>query len=136
MSENEDKEPAPVSQDEPEVSESEPPKAKEPEKNAAKPDKKDDKDDEDSVVPTGNRPHWARGLSVFAVGAAIPFIIMCTDQHWPFSVPVGLLGCLIAAWGLFDAFGTFDDSTVTRRADIAKLRPAALELGTAIAAWF
>jgi 4-amino-4-deoxy-L-arabinose transferase-like glycosyltransferase len=90
------------------------------------------------VVPKGNPPHWKRGIAIAVVGAAIPFLIMSTDRRWWFSVPVGLIGLLIAFFGISDAIGTFDDpeETVTARAEGPKLRSALLELITAVAACF
>ena len=35
---------------------------------------------------------------------------MTTDRHWSFSVPVGVVSLLVAAWGLLDLLGTFDDA--------------------------
>ncbi len=66
-------------------------------------------DSEDTVVPPGNRLHPVRGTLIAVAGAAIPFLLMTTDRHFGFSVPVGLLGCVVATFGIFDLLGTFDD---------------------------
>jgi 4-amino-4-deoxy-L-arabinose transferase-like glycosyltransferase len=120
-------------EDEDEPVATEPPEPPEPKDESEK-----NEGDEDDVVPRGNRPNWLRGIAVAVVGAAIPFLIMSTDRRWPFSVPVGALGCLIAFFGVADMLGTFDDpaESVTARAEGAKLRSAVLEAVTAFAAWF
>ncbi|MBK7585300.1 MAG: glycosyltransferase family 39 protein [Myxococcales bacterium] len=92
----------------------------------------------ESAAPPGNKPHWVRGAIITLVGAIGPFALMATPRRWPFSVPVGLVGALIAFFGIADMLGTFDDpdDKVSVRAEGAKLRPAVLELITAFAAWF
>jgi len=70
----------------------------------------DEDEEEPPVLPRGNRLHPVRGTLTALIGAAIPFLIMTTDRHWSFSVPVGVVCCLLAAWGIFDLLGTFDDA--------------------------
>lgn len=54
-------------------------------------------------------PLRPRSAIVAAVGALMTFLVMAADRYWEFSVPVGTLGCLVAASGLLDFLGTFDD---------------------------
>ncbi len=51
-----------------------------------------------------------RGVSglVAAAAAAIPFLIMCTERHWRFSIPIGFIACVVSALGILDAMGAFD----------------------------
>ncbi len=69
----------------------------------------DEAPDEPPLTPAGNTPRprkWA-----LAVGALVPlFVLMSTDIHFTLSVPLGVLCCVIAAWAMLDALGTFDDA--------------------------
>ncbi|MEB2314024.1 MAG: glycosyltransferase family 39 protein [Sorangiineae bacterium] len=80
------------------------------------------------------RGHWVRGLALTLVGALVPFLIMASDRQYGFSVPVGLLGCLIAAAGLFELLATFDDpdANVVERTSLGKLWPRLVELLAAV----
>jgi 4-amino-4-deoxy-L-arabinose transferase-like glycosyltransferase len=88
--------------------------------------------------PAANQPHWLRGTLLAVAGALVPFLIMATDRRWSFSVPAGLGGCLVAFVGIADMLGTFEDpeKLVSARPEGERLRPAVLELVTAVAAWF
>ncbi len=90
------------------------------------------------VGRTGNAPHWLVGAFIALVGAAAPFLLMATTQRWSFSVPVAVVGGLVAFIGITHMLGNFDDpeAKVSARPEGAKLRPALLELVTAVAAWF
>jgi 4-amino-4-deoxy-L-arabinose transferase-like glycosyltransferase len=96
-----------------------------------------DSDPEDPI-PKGNKPNWVRGGVVAVIGAAIPFLVMATDRHFSFSVPLCLAALCISAFGIFDLLGTFGDKdeSVAARADATKLRGAGLELLTSLVAWF
>jgi len=78
--------------------------------------------------------HPVRGGLLTVAGAFIPFLIMSSDRHWSFSVPVGLLGCLVSACGIFDLLGTFDDRTAepTRQTTAGLLVPRLGELTSGI----
>ena len=93
---------------------------------------------DESAVPPGNKLNWVRGGVIAALGALGPFLLMATTKRWSFSVPVAVIGGLVAFFGIADMLGTFDDPEreVSARPDGAKLRPAVLELVTAAAAWF
>ena len=70
------------------------------------------------------------------IGAAIPFLVMCTELHFRFSVPIGFVSLCISAWGIADLFGTFegDEQHVTRRISLADLRPRLGELVASVGA--
>jgi 4-amino-4-deoxy-L-arabinose transferase-like glycosyltransferase len=77
------------------------------------------------------RPRRAAvGAAVAVLGAALPFLIMASDRRWGFSVPVGLLGCAIAAFGILEALTTFEDPEqhVTDRVDPSRVGSRLLEL--------
>lgn len=93
---------------------------------------------DETAAPPGNKPNWVRGAIVAVLGAAGPFALMASTKRWSFSVPVAVIGGLIAFFGIADMLGTFGDpeKKVSVRPDGAKLRPAVLELVTSVAAWF
>jgi 4-amino-4-deoxy-L-arabinose transferase-like glycosyltransferase len=64
------------------------------------------------------------------VGAAVPFLAMCTEQHWRFIVPVGFVSLLVSTWGIVDLFGAFDgdEERVASRVTLAELKPRLAEL--------
>jgi len=74
------------------------------------------------------------GAAVAVLGAAVTFLVMTTDVHWSFSVPLGLLGCLVAVGGIFHAFGTFGGSEEDEvvRVDSANLHARLVELAAAL----
>ncbi|HEY3500780.1 MAG TPA: glycosyltransferase family 39 protein [Polyangiaceae bacterium] len=84
---------------------------------------RDDTTDEE-LVPPGHslRP---KSLALFALALLVPFMTMCADLHFGFSVPVGALACAVAAFALLDFLGTFDDAPV---AGATSLRSLALRL--------
>ncbi len=114
------------------------PEASEPEAPAAEPAESAGPVAEAAARAGDNRPHWARGGIIALIGAAAPFLLMATTQRWSFSVPVAVVGGLVAFFGIADLLGTFDDAEakVSARPEGAKLRPAVLELITAGAVWF
>lgn len=85
-----------------------------------------------------NLPQVLVGSSIALVGAAVPFLIMASDRRWDFSVPVGLVGCLVAFFGISYALGTFSNplDRVAHRADGTLVRQTVFELVTSIAAWY
>ncbi len=74
------------------------------------------------------------GAAVAVVGAAVTFLVVATDVHWSFSVPLGLLGCLVAAGGVFHAIGAFADSDEAEvvHVDAGILRARLVELAAAL----
>ncbi|MCC6215691.1 MAG: glycosyltransferase family 39 protein [Polyangiaceae bacterium] len=47
------------------------------------------------------------GALAFVLGALPVFLLMCTERRWSFSVPVGFVGCSVAALGAMRALGAF-----------------------------
>jgi 4-amino-4-deoxy-L-arabinose transferase-like glycosyltransferase len=73
--------------------------------------------------------HLVRGTLITLLGALVPFVIMTCDRRFSFSVPVGFAGCLIAACGILDLIGAFDDAgeRVVVRSEAAKIMPRLIE---------
>ena len=71
-----------------------------------------------------------RGALITLLGSSLPFLIMTTDRHWSFSVPVGFAGCLVATLGIFTMLRAFDapDADVVERIELGKLAPRLIEL--------
>ncbi len=92
--------------------------------------------EDEEAVPPGNRLRLFPGALVAVVGAAVPFLLMCMDRRWRWSVPVGLAACVVAAFGILDALGTFDDAEerVFHRTSLGALWPRLLELATGVVA--
>jgi 4-amino-4-deoxy-L-arabinose transferase-like glycosyltransferase len=69
-------------------------------------------------------------IGIALVGAAVPFLIMCTELHFRMAVPIGFVSCLVSAWGILDAFGTFegDDAGVVASTTLRALLPRIAEL--------
>lgn len=70
----------------------------------------DAKDGEPDLVPPGNPLRWKRGLVALAGGGVPAFLLMAKNGQNAWGVPVGFLFILIAAWGVMDIAGTFDDA--------------------------
>ena len=77
------------------------------------------------------------GGLIAVVGAAIPFLIMTADCRFGFSVPVGLFGCIVAAFGILYGLGTFHDPDDPPQpsADTKALGPRSVELLAAVVAF-
>ena len=81
------------------------------------------------VIPRGN-PLRKRSAALIAAGIVPAFLLMAKNgQSW-WGVPVGLLFIAVAAWGVMDLLGTFDDGepNVAGRTDV---RGIAAPLGLA-----
>ncbi len=63
---------------------------------------------ESELLAPGN-PLRVRALATFAAGAIPAFLLMAKTTQVAWGVPAGLVFVAIAAWGLLDFFGTFDD---------------------------
>jgi 4-amino-4-deoxy-L-arabinose transferase-like glycosyltransferase len=61
------------------------------------------------LVPAGHPLRPSALIGVFLASAAL-FLMMSTDRHFSFSVPVGASLCVIATACLLDFLGTFDDA--------------------------
>ena len=65
--------------------------------------------DDPRLLPPGNPVRPTRAL-VAVAGLIVPFLLMTLDVHWTLSVPVGFLSLAVAAFGVLDFAGTFDDT--------------------------
>ena len=61
------------------------------------------------LVPPGNRLR-PRGLLLLALGLLVLLWLMASDRHFAFSVPLGAVAALLAALGVLETLGTFDDT--------------------------
>jgi 4-amino-4-deoxy-L-arabinose transferase-like glycosyltransferase len=66
--------------------------------------------DEDRALPRGNRPRWKRGGITAVAGGFAAFLLMAHNAQLRFGVPLGFLCMLVAAWGVLDLTGSFDDA--------------------------
>ncbi|MEO8796305.1 MAG: hypothetical protein ABI551_00340, partial [Polyangiaceae bacterium] len=75
----------------------------------------DDEAEEPGVVlvPPGNPLRWARGGVTAAVGAFLAFLVMANAGQLRWGVPLGTIFLAIAAWGVMDFVGSFDDAEKT-----------------------
>ena len=77
-------------------------------------------DDEDGgavLVPQGNPLRWARGGITAFSGILGAFLLMAHDGQLRWGVPLGVIFVAIAAWGVMDFLGTFDDAEETERGE-------------------
>src|SRR5438874_5868411 len=71
-------------------------------------DKADDKaEKEERVVPRGNPLRRARGGITAGAAGLLAFVLMAHNGQLRWGVPLGVLCCLVAAWGVMDVLGTF-----------------------------
>ena len=91
---------------------------------------------EEPLAPPGNalRP---RSLAYAAAGFAGLVVLVAQDAHFALSVPLGLLAAALAAFGVLDFTGCFDDPDVPGQISWAlpQLAPRLLQLGAAAASW-
>ena len=95
-------------------------------------------DAEPPLLPAGNPLRLARGSITIAVGILGAFALMATRSQFRFGVPLGALAVFIAAFGVLDLAGSFDDTEerVAGRATLAQLaRPLGLFAGGVFALW-
>ena len=71
----------------------------------------DDKRDSDAppLLHKGNPMRWLRGGLTTGVGAIGAFLLMAHNGQLRVGIPLGAVFCAIAAWGVMDLLGTFDD---------------------------
>jgi 4-amino-4-deoxy-L-arabinose transferase-like glycosyltransferase len=102
----------------------------------------DDKDDkapeseEEPLLPAGNPLRPIRGGLAIVVGAFVAFCLMAVAPQYRFGVPLAALAVFVAAFGVLDLAGSFDDpdDRVARRTTFAELaRPLGLSLGGGLA---
>ncbi len=81
-----------------------------------------------SLFPRGNPVRWARGGLTTAAGSLLAFLLMAHDGHLRFGVPLGVASVSLAAFGVMDLVGSFDDGPerVVSRTTLSRLaRPLA-----------
>jgi len=66
-------------------------------------------EEEDKLLPVGNPLRILRGPIAILLGSLVAFVIMALRPQLRWGVPVGALGVLVAAFGLLDLVGSFDD---------------------------
>src|SRR5262245_48043321 len=89
-----------------------------------------DKDSEPALLPQGNALHVGRGLLIAIPGIVVAFVIMAITPQLRLGVPIATLAVLVAAAGLLDLLGAFDDPD-DRVAAVTPLRALAAPLGLA-----
>ncbi|HMI88267.1 MAG TPA: glycosyltransferase family 39 protein [Polyangiaceae bacterium] len=57
----------------------------------------------------GNRLHPIRGSLIALGGGLLAFVLMALEAQFRWGVPLGILGVFLAAIGILDFMGTFDD---------------------------
>jgi 4-amino-4-deoxy-L-arabinose transferase-like glycosyltransferase len=91
---------------------------------------------EEPLAPPGNalRP---RSLAYAVVGFVGLVVLVAHDAHFALSVPLGLVAAALAAFGVLDFTGCFDDPDEPgqNRWSLAQLGPRLLQLGAASLAW-
>ena len=115
---------AKVDADEEEDEESEEPKS---EKAAAEETKKaDDDEDRENLLAAGNPPRWKRGLIALLGGGVPAFLLMAKNGQAWWAIPLGFAFICVAAFGVMDLHGTFDDAEehVADRVTLESLYPA------------
>ena len=119
------------------ASDAPPPSAQEPkserEPESAPRGDDDKKEKEDKLIARGNPLQWVRGGATMLGGGFLAFLLMAHNGQLRWGVPLGFLCIVVAAFGLMDFVGTFDDKAghVAQRTSVARLgRP----MGTLAAA--
>lgn len=100
------------------------------------PTPREDEGEPKDVLPRGNPLRVKRGVLVTLAGALPAFVLMAKNSQASWGIPVGLLFVAVAAWGVMDLLGTFDDGDehVAGSVDVAEVRiPLLTTLGLAVA---
>ena len=61
------------------------------------------------LLRRGNPLRWTRGGLTALLGVLFTALLMAKPGQWRMGVPLGALFTVIAAWGVMDLLGTFDD---------------------------
>jgi 4-amino-4-deoxy-L-arabinose transferase-like glycosyltransferase len=61
------------------------------------------------LIPKGNKLRLVRGGVTAGVGLFLGFLLMAENGQLSFGVPLGIALMAVAAWGIMDLLGTFDD---------------------------
>ncbi len=104
--------------------------------------REEDKAKEPDIVPRGNSLNWKRAIPTILGGAIPAFCMMAKNGHNAWSIPFGIVFVLIAAFGVMDLLGTFDDpdeqvatTTTLGEIGIPLLRTIALAIAFALTLW-
>ena len=89
-------------------------------------EKKDDDDDREVLLVPGNPPRWKRGMIALLAGAIPAFLLMARNGQAWWAIPLGFLFICVAAFGVMDLHGSFDDAEehVADRVRLQDLYPA------------
>ncbi len=101
-------------------------------KGDAKEATKETADEGPSLLTQGNPLRWARGGATAGIGGALAFLLMARSGQLAFGVPLGALFIAVAAWGVMDLLGTFDDPS-ERVSTSLELKTLAVPIGRSIA---
>ncbi|AKV04243.1 Polymyxin resistance protein ArnT, undecaprenyl phosphate-alpha-L-Ara4N transferase [Labilithrix luteola] len=94
-----------------------------PSRAAAEGEGKSDEDEGAELLPRGNPLRVKRGLIALLGGAIPAFLLMAKNTQNAWGIPVGFLFVAIAAFGVMDLLGSFDDETQpTTSTTLANLR--------------
>jgi 4-amino-4-deoxy-L-arabinose transferase-like glycosyltransferase len=97
---------------------------------------KDDEKKEPPLLTPGNPLRWVRGGATALGGCLLAFLLMAHDQQWRVGgIIVGTLCIAVAAWGIMDLLGTFDDAE-DRVASTMTLAELGGPLGNVVATTF
>ncbi|HEX7668658.1 MAG TPA: hypothetical protein VF395_03700, partial [Polyangiaceae bacterium] len=77
---------------------------------------------------------WITEALVGVAAAAIPFLVMCADRRFRFSVPLGFVALLVSTFGILSALGTFkgEDARVLGSTSLRALRARLVEVVASI----
>jgi 4-amino-4-deoxy-L-arabinose transferase-like glycosyltransferase len=94
-------------------------------------------EEEEPLLPRGNRPRWVRGGKVALLGAVVTIALMASPLLSRLVVPLATLSVALCVCGLLDVIGSFDDAhdKPIKSIDFNRLTPTlaifgALVLGT------
>ncbi len=71
------------------------------------------KEDASPLLHKGNALRKARGGLTAGLGLLFGYLLMAENGQLPRGVPLGIIAMAIAAWGVMDLLGTFDDADET-----------------------
>jgi len=89
-----------------------------------------------SGTPARGKAAWVIPALIATMALAVPFVVMCTERRFRFSVPVGFVALSIAAVGILHALGTFegDAERVAGSTSLRALFPRISELVASVVA--
>jgi 4-amino-4-deoxy-L-arabinose transferase-like glycosyltransferase len=86
------------------------------------------------LLPPGNPPRLG-GLLFAIPGLLVLLLLMAADRHFAFSVPLGSVAAALAAYGILDTLGTFDDpGAVAGKRSLSELALPAFACATTLLA--